>query len=139
MWSLTRGFCAQGHNLTRGVETGERTILSMSVQVKVDCEGAGQRSHKPRIVARFQHSQVLGWRRTDELDDDAMYLPDDTPFRHEWAANTPGTRQKITCACGQSVPLTWDKLIPVLDWARDNDEKLSLSLLKKLMQARASV
>lgn len=139
MWPLTRAFCFPNSKLTRGMGSGERTVLSMSTQVKAECEGVGQRSHKPRLVARFQYSQVLGWRRVDELDDDDLYLPEDTPFRQEWAANTPGVRQKITCKCGQAVPLTWDKLIPVLDWARDNDEKLSLSLLKKLMQARATV
>lgn len=85
------------------------------------------------------HSPALDWRRIDELEDDALYLPDDTPFRHEWAANTPGTRQKIPCKCGQSVSLTWDNLIPVLDWARDNNEKLTMSMLNRLMQAKAQV
>lgn len=112
----------------------------MLYTVKPTCEGVGQRSHDSRLVARFQYSPVTGWRRTDDHDDaDGWFLPEDTAFRHEWAANTPGARHKITCKCGQSVELSYDNLIKMLDWARDNDEKLSIALIKKVMQARAQV
>ncbi len=111
----------------------------MSVQVKVECEGVGQCSHDSRLVARFEYSRVTGWRRTDESEDDGWFLPEGTPFRHEWAANTPGARHKISCGCNQSVALRYENLVRVLDWARDNDEKLSMSFLKRLMEDRAQV
>lgn len=112
----------------------------MSEQVKVQCEGVGHRSHDSRLLARFGYSPVTSWRRLDETDDEnGWFLPEGTPMRHEWAANTPGARHKITCACGQSVELSYDNLVAVLSWARDNDEKLTIARLKKLMQARAKV
>ncbi len=110
----------------------------MSTHVKVECEGVGQRSHDPRLVARFGYSSVTSWRRLDEPEDDGWFLPDDTPLRSEWAANTPGARQKITCSCNQSVELGYDNLVKVLDWARDNNEKLSLTLVKRVMRARVN-
>ena len=107
------------------------TIACMSEQVKVECEGLAQRSHDPRLVARFKYSQVTDWLRLDETDDDnGWFLPEGTPMRHEWAANTPDARHKITCNCGQSVALSYENLVKVLEWARDNDEKPTIAFLK---------
>lgn len=112
----------------------------MSGQVKIECEGVGQRSHDSRLVATFKHSPVTDWVRVDETDDEnGWFLPEGTPMRHEWASNTPGARHKIGCKCGQSVELSYDNLVSVLGWARDNDEKLSIAFIKRAMQARAKV
>ena len=109
----------------------------MSAQVKaeakVECDGVGQRSHQARLVARFDLGVATGWRRVDESDYDQWFIPEDTPFRHGWAANTPGARHKITCTCGQSVELSYDKLIKVLDWARANDKLVSMTLIKRIV------
>ena len=105
MWPLTRGFRAQSHNPTRGMGSWKRSVLSMSVQVKVECEGVGQRSHDAWPVGTFKHSPVVDWLRLDETDEEnGWFLPEGRPMRHEWARNAPvlGTRSHATAASRSS-------------------------------------
>ena len=64
MWALTRFFCAQSQNLTRGLGTGERTVLSMSTQVMPRFAGTDT---APDVVARgkCRCSLVRAWLTED--------------------------------------------------------------------------